>query len=276
MPEQVRKIFEDVGAFCDKKDPKSIIRFGILIFLGIIAPIILRLVQHKYTFFADADIAIPPLVIAIAMTSFSNKAYGYTVLYTQISFLISGIFALILDLVVWKFVQDISLQSKLFQGLFGFFMSLSSLFIVVLMSRIYRTDNSGSSKDLKDTNLIFIFLAIIPVFTTTTIYLTGNLKSWGIQMIPSTSGFLLAGLAILVGVIVKSAKVESLGIVAALLMFILGYLVFIASLPFVLESASTSDYMAVFEIVSPLYFFSFVALLPPNKSRIISKVFGLN
>jgi len=255
--------------------------FVALIVIGVLIPLFLDIIHGEYIFFECADITMPLGAIVTAGLFYSNTENYRGSSVARNLLLIYGIFmfVLYLALITFKSGLNVSLYTIVWQGIFGFLMSLTVLLTIVLMSNRYITKKEETSRELGDTNLIFIFLAIVPVITTTSIYLTGGraLTFWGATMIPSTTGFLLGGLAILVGSIIKSTKDASVGIVAALLMFILGYLLFIASLPFVLESKTTSDYIALFEIISPLYLFSLIAVLPQgNSDSIISKIFGFN
>ncbi len=279
MPLELKDIIKD-------RDPYSTYRFVALIVIGMIVPLALRFIQNGYVFFEDADVAMPLLVIATALFFYSSDEAIKGFPIVRIPFLISGIFMSTLGVALTfkSVMQIISLRLIFWQGFFGILMSLTVLLTVVLMSHRYDVSKENSkektSKELGDTNLIFIFLAIIPVLTTASIYVTGGavLTYWGAAMIPSTTGFLLGGLAVLVGSIVKSTEDSTVGIVATLMMLILGYLLFIASLPFVLESKSTADYIALFETISPLYLFSLIAVLPQKRGSksVISEIFGFN
>ncbi|MHB1708756.1 MAG: hypothetical protein ACYCT2_04690 [Thermoplasmataceae archaeon] len=266
-----------------KKNSKSLggRRFLILLVIGLLIPLAFALVTDLvkpglYLFFELADGGMSISVMLSTFFTRKNLANGTKMQLPTKTLFLAGLFSLVVFFVVMFLVKEIS--NKLWIGILGFLSAFFLLLVMILMSYNYEVekDEKGTVRVLGDTNLIFIFLAIIPLLATATTYVgvkeSGN--SWAISMIPSLLGFVLGGLAVIVGIIVKTERNEIIGLVAGLLIFIVGYLFFVFSLPFIESVQSTAKYLGFFEIVSPLYLYSFLSISMFGEGTVISKVLG--
>ena len=135
-----------------------------------------------------------------------------------------------------------------------------------------------SNFGIEDTNIIFIFLTVMPLLITLSTLLlndsNGTLSYWAPRMFPATVGFLLGGLSFITGTIIRQTNIEMLGLIAGLMIFISGFLLYIASLRFLTLLPQTAIYMSTFEIISPVYLMSFLFTISGSKSTIISTILG--
>lgn len=256
-------------------------RFTALLTLGLLIPFPVAIVcshfnpGHYYFFkFADFTMSVSVMISAL-FNYYSDTRKTEKSPLPDIIFLLSGIFSL-LTLALLIYAGKTVFSIKLWIAILGFLSAFFLLLVMILMARNYGGKKKKEANEIGDTNIIFIFLTIIPLLATATTYLsdqkTGN--SWAISMIPSVLGFVLGGLALLIGVIVQTEKDEILGFIAGILIFIVGYLFFVFSLPFIKSVGSTANYIGLFQIISPLYLYAFLNIRIREKNSIISIIFA--